>query len=142
VDRDQSSNLPAAAGDAVVGDAAGDRAMADPAAGDAPAGAAARPSRRQLLYGAGAGLGLAALAPVPRPASHLGGAVRGGGARVAARAAADRCLDFGHDWKFVLVNPNGTSDPTGACTNAYQPGFDDSSFRTTTTRHRRPTCAR
>src|SRR5438105_15899063 len=87
-----------------------------------PGAAAAQPSRRQLLDGAGAGLGLAAAAPVLRPASHLGGAGDGKGARVAARAAADRCLDFGQDWKFVLVNPNGTDDPTGAYTNAYQPG--------------------
>jgi beta-galactosidase len=48
---------------------------------------------------------------------------------VTARAAADRCLDFGQDWKFVLVNPNGTNDPTGAYQNAYQPGFDDSSWQ-------------
>jgi len=48
---------------------------------------------------------------------------------VAARAAADRCLDFGQDWKFVLVNPNGTNDPTGAYANAYQPGFDDSGWQ-------------
>ncbi len=98
VDRDQSNHLPAAPGDAP-----------------------AQPSRRQLLYGAGAGLGLAALAPVLRP-----GSLR---ARVAARAAADRCLDFGQDWKFVLVNPNGTNDPTGAYANAYQPGFDDSNWQ-------------
>src|SRR5580704_6291125 len=102
VDRDQSNHLPAA-----------------------PGGAAAQPSRRQLLYGAGAGLGLAALAPVLRPGRRPAGE----GARVAARAAADRCLDFGQDWKFVLVNPNGTNDPTGAYANAYQPGFDDSSWQ-------------
>ena len=91
----------------------------------APDDAAARPSRRQVLYGAGASLGLAALAPVlgtgSRPAGH--------GSRVAARAAADRYLDFGQDWKFVLVNPNGTNDPTGAYTTAYQPGFDDSNWQ-------------
>jgi beta-galactosidase len=50
--------------------------------------------------------------------------------RVTARAAGDRSLDLGQDWKFVLVNPNGTNDPTGAYTDAFQPGFDDSGWRT------------
>ena len=93
-----------------------DKSSIPPATAGAPDDAAARPSRRQLLYGAGAGLGLAALAPVLRPAGHLQGAAAGEGARVAAHAAADRSLDFGLDWKFVLVNPNGTNDPTGAYT--------------------------
>ena len=87
---------------------------------------AARPSRRQVLRGAGAGLGAAALAPM---LGRWPGYPAAAGTRVAARAAADRCLDFGQDWKFVLVNPNGTNDPTGAYQNAYQPGFDDSSWQ-------------
>ena len=97
----------------------GDKTDRLPAAADDQA---SRPSRRQVLYGAGAGLGLAALAPVL-------GRERGPVGRVTARAAAGRSMDFGQDWKFVLVNPNGTNDPTGAYQNAYQPGFDDSSWQ-------------
>ncbi|HEY7432486.1 MAG TPA: glycoside hydrolase family 2 TIM barrel-domain containing protein [Streptosporangiaceae bacterium] len=84
------------------------------------------PSRRQLLRGAGAGLGAVALAPM------LGRGSRPADARdrVTARVAGDRALDLAQDWKFVLVNPDGTTDPTGAYQNAYQPGFDDSSWRT------------
>jgi hypothetical protein len=118
---------------AAAGDAAGTAAVAGDAAGAAvapgnAADAVAQPSRRQVLYSAGAGLGLAALAPVLRPGSRPAGAT-GKGARVAARATADRCMDFGQDWKFVLVNPNVTNDPTGAYGNAYQPGFDDSNWQ-------------
>jgi beta-galactosidase len=40
-----------------------------------------------------------------------------------------RSFDFDQDWKFVLVNPDGITDPTGAYTGAYQPGFDDSGWR-------------
>jgi beta-galactosidase len=109
VDGDKAGCLPAAAN----GQAADARAAHDPAG---------QPSRRQVLYGAGASLGLAALAPV------LGRGNRPAG-RVTARAAAGRSLDFGQDWKFVLVNPNGTNDPTGAYQNAYQPGFDDSGWQ-------------
>ena len=100
----------------------GEKAGRLPTAGDAPA---SQPSRRQVLYGAGAGLGLAALGPVLGRGHHPAG----GTGRVTARADADRCLDFGQDWKFVLVNPNGTNDPTGAYTNAYKPGFDDSNWQ-------------
>jgi beta-galactosidase len=89
-------------------------------------GPAAQPSRRQVLRGAGVGLGAVALAPV------LGGAARPADARdrVTARRMGDRSLDFGQDWKFVLVNPAGVTDPTGAFETAYQPGFDDSGWRT------------
>jgi beta-galactosidase len=84
------------------------------------------PSRRQLLRGAGAGLGAVAFAPV------LGRAARPADAkdRVTARVAGDRSLDLAQDWKFVLVNPSGTTDPTGAYTDAFQSGFDDSGWRT------------
>src|SRR5947199_299039 len=72
--------------------------------------------------------------PGPGAAARVGRrsldiSVPGERARVAARAAAERSLDFGLDWKFVLVNPNGTNDPTGAYTNAYQPCFDDSAWQ-------------
>src|ERR1700722_8749550 len=82
------------------------------------------PSRRQVLRGAGAGLGAVALAPVlgatDRPADA---------ARLTARAAPDRVTDFGQDWKFALVNPYGITDPSGAYANAQDPGFDDSGWR-------------
>jgi beta-galactosidase len=86
---------------------------------------ASGPSRRQLLRGAGAGLGAAALAPV------LGGGwpAEAAQARLTARAAADRITDFGQDWKFALVNPYGITDPTGAYANAMNPGFDDSGWQ-------------
>ena len=93
----------------------------------APGDAAAAPTRRQVLRGAGAGLGAAALAPV------LGLAGRPADARdrVAGRGGTgDRSLDFDQDWKFALVNPEGVTDPTGAYETAYQPGFDDSGWRT------------
>ncbi|HEX3389275.1 MAG TPA: glycoside hydrolase family 2 TIM barrel-domain containing protein [Streptosporangiaceae bacterium] len=81
-------------------------------------------SRRRVLQGAGAGLGAAALAPVlglgERPAEA---------ARLTARAAANRVTDFGQDWKFALVNPDGITDPTGAYANAMDPGFDDSGWQ-------------
>ena len=84
------------------------------------------PSRRQVLRGAGAGLGAAALAPVlglgERPASAAQ-------ARLTARAAGGRVTDFGQGWKFALVNPYGITDPTGAYANAQDPGFDDSGWR-------------
>jgi beta-galactosidase len=93
---------------------------------DSSSGDAVRPTRRQVLRGAGAGLGAAALAP------FLGLAGRPADARdrVTARLAGDRSLDFGQDWKFVLVNPDGVTDPTGAYETAYQSGFDDSGWRT------------
>ena len=83
------------------------------------------PSRRQLLRGAGAGLGAAALAPVLGAAAQPADA----GIRLTARAAADRVTDFGQDWKFALVNPYGITDPTGAYANAQDPGFDDSGWQ-------------
>ncbi|HSZ30057.1 MAG TPA: glycoside hydrolase family 2 TIM barrel-domain containing protein, partial [Pseudonocardiaceae bacterium] len=46
-----------------------------------------------------------------------------------ARAAANRLTDFGQDWKFALVNPDGITDPTGAYANAMDPGFDDSGWQ-------------
>jgi beta-galactosidase len=98
-----SDNLPAASSEATAG-----------------------PTRRQVLRGAGAGLGAAALAP----ALGLAGRPADARDRVTARMSGDRSLDFGQDWKFVLVNPNGVTDPTGAYQTAYQPGFDDSGWRT------------
>jgi beta-galactosidase len=85
-----------------------------------------RPSRRQVLRGAGAGLSAAALAPVlglaGRPTDPRG--------RVTARVNGNRSWDFDQDWKFVLVNPADITDPTGAYANAQDPGFDDSGWRT------------
>ena len=44
-------------------------------------------------------------------------------------------MDFGQGWKFVLVNPEGVTDPTGAYANAPDPGFDDSAWRTVDVPH-------
>jgi beta-galactosidase len=84
------------------------------------------PSRRQVLRGAAAGLGAVALAPV----LGMPGSPASAQARVTARASGSRATDFGQDWKFVLVNPEGITDPTGAYSNAQDPGFDDSGWRT------------
>jgi beta-galactosidase len=87
---------------------------------------ASGPSRRQVLRGAGAGLGAVALAPVLTAGQPAGAATR---TRLTARAAANRLTDFGQDWKFALVNPDGITDPTGAYANAMDPGFDDSGWQ-------------
>ncbi|HUY52856.1 MAG TPA: glycoside hydrolase family 2 TIM barrel-domain containing protein [Streptosporangiaceae bacterium] len=86
---------------------------------------AATPSRRQVLRGAGAGLGAVALAPVIGLQGHPADA----STRVTARASGSRSTDFGQGWKFALVNPSGITDPTGAYANAQDPGFDDSSWQ-------------
>src|SRR5229473_669256 len=83
------------------------------------------PSRREVLRGAGAGLGVAALAPV----FGMAGAGQAQ-ARMTARAEGTRSVDFGQDWKFALVNADGITDPMGAYANAQAPGFDDSGWRT------------
>lgn len=83
-------------------------------------------SRRQVLRGAGVGMGAAALGSgLATPARA---AIRGTDAPSAPVSDA-RSYDFDQDWKFVLVNDDGVTDPTGAYTNAYQPGFNDSSWR-------------
>jgi beta-galactosidase len=86
------------------------------------------PSRRQVLRGAGAaGLGAAlttsALA-TPTLTQTAQAAVRGASAAQQPAPGA-RSYDFDLDWKFVLVNAEGITDPTGAYADAYQPGFDD-----------------
>jgi beta-galactosidase len=86
------------------------------------------PSRRQVLRTAGVGLGAAALAPVV--AAPARAAVRGARAEGAPQPQpGTRSFDFDPDWKFVLVNAEDVTDPTGAYTNAYEPSFDDSSWQ-------------
>ena len=100
------------------------------------------PSRRQVLRGAGIGLGAAVLGTALAGSAQAGtgqagtaqarsaAAIRGVG--VAGATQPDptaRTYDFDQDWKFVLVNADGVTDPTGAYANAYQPGFDDSGWR-------------
>jgi len=98
---------------------------AQPQQAAAHSDAPGRPSRRQVLRGAGAGLGAVALAPMlglaGRPTDPRG--------RVTARVSGNRSTDFDQDWKFALVNPDGITDPTGAYANAQDPGFDDSGWR-------------
>ena len=100
------------------------------------------PSRRQVLRGAGVGLGAAAIAPVIR----LTGGEAGAAPRVTARGDGARSLDFGQGWKFVLVNPAGVTDPTGAYANAPDPGFDDPELaqpgRAARLEHRSPSTSR
>jgi beta-galactosidase len=43
-------------------------------------------------------------------------------------APATRSYDFDLDWKFVLVNADGITDPSGQYGGAFQPGFDDSGW--------------
>jgi beta-galactosidase len=86
------------------------------------------PSRRQILAGAGAGLAIAAFGSALADPAEA--AIRGTTARETAGPAVDaRSYDFGQDWKFALVTAEGVTDPTGAYTDAYQPGFDDSGWR-------------
>ena len=92
----------------------------------APPPHASGPSRRQVLQGAGAGLGAAALAPLLGLGEEPAEAAQ---ARLTARAAANRITDFGQGWRFALVNPDGITDPTGAYANAMDPGFDDSGWQ-------------
>lgn len=42
----------------------------------------------------------------------------------------NRSLDFGEDWKFILVNPSGIKDPTGEYENVQDPAYNDSAWRT------------
>src|SRR5579875_2921585 len=92
----------------------------------APSG---RPSRRQVLRGAGAGLGAAALAPVLAGQASAATGAAGPVAPADALATGGRSLSFDQGWRFVLVNADVVTDPTGAYTDAYQPGFDDSGWR-------------
>src|SRR5262245_29884678 len=41
----------------------------------------------------------------------------------------DRETDFTEDWRFVLVNPTGITDPTGEYEQAPDPAYDDSAWR-------------
>jgi beta-galactosidase len=85
----------------------------------------AQPSRRQVLRRAGAGLGAVALAPA------IGRAAAPGESQdpLTLALAGDRCLGFDQDWRFVLVNPDDVTDPTGAYGNAPDPAYDDSSWQ-------------
>ena len=51
------------------------------------------------------------------------------GPAAAAADAPPRSSDFGDDWRFVLVNRAGITDPTGAYANAADPAYDDSAWR-------------
>ena len=124
-DQDNHAAMPPHAG----GHSAGGHPAGPHPAGTHPASQAPGrpgPSRRQVLRGAGAGLGAAALAPVLGAGERPADAAR---IRLTARSAPDRVTDFGQDWKFALVNPYGITDPSGAYTNAQAPGFDDSGWR-------------
>jgi beta-galactosidase len=83
-----------------------------------------------VLAGAGAGLGAAALISMSGPAARASAALAAAAADPAARS-----LDFNQGWKFVLVNAQGITDPTGAYANAPAPGFDDSSWQDVDTPH-------
>ena len=102
------------------------------------------PPARTLLRAltAGALAGALALAATPGPAGAVPAgadadptaapvlAARGGGAAV--QGALDdgaRTTSFNNGWKFRLVNPADTTDPTGAYADAQAPGFDDSQWR-------------
>ena len=86
-------------------------------------------SRRQMLTSTGAGLAVAALSGglLADPARA---AIRGtiAGQQTGPEPGA-REYDFGQDWKFALVTAEGVTDPTGGYADAYQPGFDDSTWR-------------
>ena len=52
-----------------------------------------------------------------------------GFAAASAAAATPRSSSFDAAWRFALVNPEAATDPTGAYENAFQPGYDDSTWR-------------
>src|SRR3954453_2878011 len=52
-----------------------------------------------------------------------------GFAAASAAAGTPRSSSFDAGWRFVLVNPEAATDPTGAYENAFQPGYDDSAWR-------------
>jgi beta-galactosidase len=84
-------------------------------------------SRRQILTNTGlaaAALGATAFASPARAAIRGTLAAPQAGPQPGARSC-----DFGQDWRFALVTAEGVTDPTGAYTDAYQPGFDDSGWR-------------
>ncbi|HEY3608075.1 MAG TPA: glycoside hydrolase family 2 TIM barrel-domain containing protein [Pseudonocardiaceae bacterium] len=83
------------------------------------------PTRRQVLSGVGVGVGAAALASVLAPAARAADALG-----ALASGAVHRSTDIGAEWRFVLVNADDITDPTGAYANAPDPGFDDSGWRT------------
>jgi beta-galactosidase len=62
------------------------------------------------------------------------------GAPVVTPDTGERQIDFDSGWKFMLVNPNDTADPTGVYGNAAVPkasaaDFDDSRWRSVTLPH-------
>src|SRR5258707_15860025 len=85
----------------------------------------AQPTRRQILRGAGVGVGAAALAPVLAGPAQAGTQAAG----AVSPEPTGRSLNFNLGWKFALVTPDGVTDPTGAYAHADQPGFDDSGWR-------------
>src|SRR5882724_5089405 len=77
------------------------------------------PSRRDVLRGGAAISAVAATAVIAaRPAIRVNN----------DNAPVARSYDFDLDWKFVLVNADGITDPAGQYGGAYQPGFDDSGW--------------
>jgi beta-galactosidase len=93
-------------------------------------------SRRQVLRGSGVALGAAtfgtALAAPAMAASQTAAskqAIRGVTAGAPEPEPGARSLDFNQDWKFVLVNAEGITDPTGAYADAYQPDFNDDGWQ-------------
>ena len=50
-------------------------------------------------------------------------------AEAAGSANGRRTVALRDGWRFALVDPGGVTDPTGAYTNAPDPGYDDSAWR-------------
>jgi beta-galactosidase len=51
------------------------------------------------------------------------------------RTTIPRTVDLADGWRFALVNPAGSTDPTGAYADAPDPGYDDSRWRTVRVPH-------
>ncbi|MFJ9147757.1 hypothetical protein ACIRP7_06715 [Streptomyces sp. NPDC102270] len=49
-------------------------------------------------------------------------------AESAGNAYGRRTVALRDGWRFALVNPGGTTDPTGEYTDAAAPGYDDSEW--------------
>jgi beta-galactosidase len=52
-----------------------------------------------------------------------------------AAQAAPRSRPFDAGWRFALVNRTADTDPTGAYEHAFDPAYDDSSWRRVTLPH-------
>ncbi|GAA2302884.1 DUF4982 domain-containing protein [Streptomyces kunmingensis] len=88
------------------------------------------PVTRRTVLAAGAATSVAGAltAPAAHASERIGAAERTG-------TVGRRTVELTDGWRFALVDPGGIADPTGAYTDAEQPGFDDTHWRTVAVPH-------